>query len=72
VITSLQRSDLVNRVEISNVSLRSQATFLALRGGGGVVALGVIRLISSLGEGLVLARTAFRHCPESELQLGKP
>jgi O-antigen/teichoic acid export membrane protein len=72
VITSLQRFDLVNRVEILNVCLRSLAIFLALRGGGGVVALGVIQLVASLGAGLVLARTAFRLYPELELQLGKP
>ena len=72
VITSLQRFDLVNRVEILNLTLRSLAIFLALRSGGGVVALGVIQLISSLGVGLVLARTAFRLYPELELQLGKP
>jgi O-antigen/teichoic acid export membrane protein len=71
VITSLQRFDLANRVEISNTFLRSLAILVALRSGGGVVALGIIQLVSSVAAGLVLSRFAFRLYPELELQLGK-
>lgn len=72
ITVSLQRFDLVNRVEILNLTLRSLAIFLVLHGGGGIIALASIQLVSSIAAGLALARTALRLYPELKLRFGRP
>jgi len=72
IIVGLQRFDVVNRVEIANVTLRSLVILLVLRAGGGIVSLGCISLISSLGVGTALVRLMFHLYPELRIHFSGP
>ena len=72
VVVGLQRFDVTNRIEIATTGLRSLAIVAALSVGGGIVSLGCISVIFSLGMGFALVRAAFRLYPGLKIVLGRP
>lgn len=69
VVIGIQRFDISNAIESLNTVLRTGAIVLALKGGGGIVALAWIQLLFTLAAGIANAWTAWKYCPELKLRL---
>jgi O-antigen/teichoic acid export membrane protein len=64
VLSGLQRFDLMNVIDVIGTSLRAFFTVIVLLHGEGLVALSVVQLAFSLGNGLVRAWMSFRLYPQ--------